>query len=306
MDVFGRTISWTSSVSTYSVTFFLVIFLGYRIQSAFLQYYFYVLGKKGEKDLSSWKIQPTRGNLAGVFWGDPLFSSKPDRAPFHRYVAAFNLLMASTFAGVTCELAVRGSPFSKIRFEMIPLLGCEVTQLNSITDLFTYMSHLLDGLISNGLSSVYDTEIVNWCLLLFLEVLGIVLWQSVLEYYWHRMMHLPYFYTRFHKWHHYYKAPEPWDDLYIHPIEALGYYCILYSSSLLPVHVLSFITYMVIMGLAGVADHSGIKIQVPYIYNSVDHDNHHKHFHYNYAFPFPFMDQIGGTYLPAAQRSSTH
>ena len=32
-----------------------------------------------------------------------------------------------------------------------------------------------------------------------LSTLAAVCWQSVLEYYWHRMMHLPPFYKRFHK-----------------------------------------------------------------------------------------------------------
>lgn len=28
-----------------------------------------------------------------------------------------------------------------------------------------------------------------------------------------RLMHLPYVYKRLHKYHHYYKSPEPFDDL---------------------------------------------------------------------------------------------
>ena len=41
------------------------------------------------------------------------------------------------------------------------------------------------------------------------------------------------------------------------------YYCILYSPTvLLPCHLFTFLAYMVIMGLAGVVDHSGIKLEV--------------------------------------------
>ncbi len=41
---------------------------------------------------------------------------------------------------------------------------------------------------------------------------------------------------------------------------------------------------MIIMGVCGVMDHSGIKIEVPFLYNTVDRDNHHAKFEVNYAF----------------------
>lgn len=51
-----------------------------------------------------------------------------------------------------------------------------------------------------------------------LVVLGL-LWQNVWEYYWHRLMHVPSIYRRFHKHHHFYKAPSPFDDMMIAPLE---------------------------------------------------------------------------------------
>ena len=33
-----------------------------------------------------------------------------------------------------------------------------------------------------------------------------------------------------HRHHHFYKSPQPFDDLCIHPLEAFGYYVILYGS----------------------------------------------------------------------------
>ena len=69
---------------------------------------------------------------------------------------------------------------------------------------------------------------------------------------------------------------------------------------MLPCHVFTFLAYMVIMGLAGVVDHSGIKLNVEVggytVYSSVDHDRHHQYTNVNYAFPFPFMDVLFGTY----------
>lgn len=84
-----------------------------------------------------------------------------------------------------------------------------------------------------------------------------VAWQAFLEYYWHRLMHLPWFYRRFHKLHHYHKDPGPFDDLLIHPAEAFGYFCILYSPAFVlgPMPLGSFLAYMGVMGILGVLDH---------------------------------------------------
>ena len=54
---------------------------------------------------------------------------------------------------------------------------------------------------------------------------------------------------------------------------------------------------MIIMGLCGVLDHSGIIFYVPNLYDTRDHDVHHEKFDVNYAFPFIFMDVIHNTYL---------
>ena len=127
------------------------------------------------------------------------------------------------------------------------------------------------------------------------------LWESIIEYYWHRMMHLPWFYKRFHKIHHFYTFPEPFDDMYIHPIEAFGYYCILYSPPfIMPLHVGGFVFYMSIMGICGVLDHCGIRISLLGLYDSADHSMHHSRFNVNYGFPFPFTDVLHGTYAPAS------
>lgn len=93
------------------------------------------------------------------------------------------------------------------------------------------------------------------------------------------------------------QAPEPFDDMYIHPLEAVGYYCILYSpSALLPMRPTTFFIYMSLLGFAGVLDHSGILVAIPGVYDTRDHDRHHRHVTVNYGFPFPFLDVLHGTY----------
>ena len=119
------------------------------------------------------------------------------------------------------------------------------------------------------------------------------------------MQHLPFFYRHFHKLHHFYKSPQPFDDLLIHPLEAFGYYLILYSPAfLVPQSVLSFLLYMAVMGVCGVLDHCGVDMRVLGLYDSREHDEHHRLFSFNFAFPFPFMDKLHGTYRAPIERSA--
>lgn len=72
-----------------------------------------------------------------------------------------------------------------------------------------------------------------------------------------------------HKFHHFYKSPEPFDDLMIHPLEAFGYYLQLYAPPFLfAMPLSSFLLYMSICGVCGVLDHSGVKLSVPGLYDT--------------------------------------
>ena len=135
-----------------------------------------------------------------------------------------------------------------------------------------------------------------------------ILLQCVLEYYWHRFQHLPPVYRHLHKLHHHYTSPQPFDDLMIHPLEAAGYYCILYSPAfVVPQTVLSFVAYMAVMGVLGVVDHCGVRVRLwGGLYDSAEHDEHHRCFTVNYSFPFSFMDRLHGTYkAPHAQHGQS-
>jgi sterol desaturase/sphingolipid hydroxylase (fatty acid hydroxylase superfamily) len=218
--------------------------------------YLFYFRKSSSRDVNKWKIQNKSIASVGYFWGMPLFSQKPNRGPWHRIVTTMNLGIASMFAFIVTKACCNGN--SKMVF----------------TDIFTY------GILS-----------VGWDLLLA------IIYQSIAEYYWHRLMHTKYFYSLFHKFHHHYKSPEPWDDMYIHPVEAVGYYCILYGPPFLfSIHKIAFLVYMIIMGLCGVMDHSGIGVSVYGLYSTIDHDNHHAKFDVNYGFPFPYMDILHETF----------
>lgn len=170
-----------------------------------------------------------------------------------------------------------------------------------------------------------------------------LLQQSVLEFYWHWAMHTPLLYRTLHAHHHYYKSPQPFDDLCIHPLEAFGYFCILYSPAMVNLvpflggavcHVWAFLAYMSVCGVCGVLDHSGVRcrlalrlrlpsfgrgapaawLEVP-IYDTEEHDAHHScgfggTTAVNLGFPFAVLDRLHGTYVAPdvarARRAALH
>jgi len=204
-------------------------------------------------------------------WGFPLWQlirgATPERDdgremhPRHRAYASLNLLVSSLCAAFVAECAWRGK--SSLR----PL---------DASGRFPVVAALVDVLIG------------------FFKMTA---WQSVVEYYWHRLMHHRVFYRALHKIHHHYKSPSVWCDLCIHPVEAFGYYVILYSPAfLIDASVLSFLAYMCVMGACGVFDHSGVRIECARgAYATAFHDAHHSLFAVNFAFPFEVMDVVHGT-----------
>jgi lathosterol oxidase len=182
-------------LSPYAIGAFLVIFLGYLATNAVLHICFY---ERRAEEAKSWKIQsrspassPTDVNAGNrIPW--PWRSDKTGRSPQHALYATLNLIVASSFALLTAEGTVRG-------------MG---SQLHT------------RGPPSGGLLLLLLEWLVGQA---GLVVLGLF-WQSVWEYYWHRFMHVPVVYRRFHKHHHFYKAPSPFDDMFIAPLEVSPFF----------------------------------------------------------------------------------
>lgn len=177
------------------------------------------------------------------------FARKPERMhPKQPLYATINLLVSAFFAGCVAEATVRGK--SNIFWSM------GKTELHHAT-------HRTDWT-----ENVFFAFFHGW------PLIKALVWQAFAEYYWHRLMHLPWFYRNFHKLHHFHKAPGPYDDLFIHPIEACGYFCILYSPAFLvgPMPLGSFLCYMTIMGILGVLDHRCADLEAV-----IGEDRHSKH-----------------------------
>ena len=259
-----------STQIVYPIFFFFVITIGYTFVSLALNYYFYF--SKNVESCKNWKIQQTNKTTTaslGKFFSIPIFSSKPNREKYHVLFCTLNLAMAGLFASCVSFAIIKG--WTRIVKEAVGN--------NNEND-------------KNG----YGSSITENIALIIFDFIKIVVYECVVEYYWHRANHIPFLYRHFHKYHHAYKAPEPFDDMMIHPLEAFGYYCILYSPPFVfSLRLPAFVAYMILMGVCGVLDHSGVRLSIPYLYSVDFHDKHHQYFNCNYAFPFTFMDIIHST-----------
>ena len=248
------------NVMSIAVSAFILFF--YLITNYLLQLIFYTRRDR------RWKLQPVVPPLARaparVPWLPALVPCGYIKAGAPRLLAdggwvlaSINTLLAAAAAGATAEATFR---------------GCSALHMHTLVGVRDWAASV-SGFIAA------------------------VAMESVLEYYWHRAMHWRWCYRTCHRIHHASKAPSPFDDMLIHPLEALGYYCILYSPAFfIPMHVSAMCAYMAVMGLAGVLDHSGVRAVLPGLYATADHDEHHRLVNVNFSFPFPWLDILHGTY----------
>lgn len=259
-----------------SVAAFCSLFFGYVASATALQWWFY---HRQGRTPRAWKSQPgalhaPHGRGLAWVWCLPfldLLRSPPaaaagvqPRHPLHPWFATLNLLVSSSFALASCEL------FQRSRGSLHSSCGPGHAAC---------ASQLLVGVLKS------------------------LALQSVLEYYWHALMHTPWCYAHLHRFHHFYKAPQVFDDLMIHPVEAFGYYCLLFCPSVLVrQHWAAFLVYMALCGVFGILDHSGIAVQLLGVYDTRAHDVHHQKgfgpsVYVNLAFPFTLMDVAHRTFV---------
>jgi sterol desaturase/sphingolipid hydroxylase (fatty acid hydroxylase superfamily) len=243
------------------------IFFGYIVTSSLLQYAFYYR-RGGAEEVKRWKIQPNKASHAGPAVAGPWWLPLP--------ILGYN--------------KPDRAPYHRIFASVNLMVSSAVAAVTTELSVRGQTKMVFDDAASYGWSG------------LCLDFLLAVLWQSAVEYYWHRLMHARGVYGALHKHHHYYKSPEPFDDMHIHPLEALGYYLILFSPPFVfTCHAYSFVAYMVVMGTCGVLDHCGVHFASPgpaavRVYDTQDHDLHHALFDVNFGFPFPWFDILHGTY----------
>ncbi len=120
-------------------------------------------------------------------------------------------------------------------------------------------------------------------------------------YYFHRTMHRPALFRRFHHLHHKYKAPMFLDALYEHPFEAFYGGCVVIAPLFLfPVSYYGFFFFLSVMGAHEIIDHSGFKVNLPLLSPSLSHDDHHRRSNVYYGQLLPLLDDAHGTVVRKA------
>ena len=123
-------------------------------------------------------------------------------------------------------------------------------------------------------------------------VFGIV--EEIGFYYGHRLMHVPFFYKRFHKQHHEWTSPVGCTAIYADPLEHI-------TSNLLPVmmgpwicgsHMLTYWFWLFVAVHVTIQVHSGYHF--PFLPSSEFHDFHHLKFNVNFGV-IGFLDWFHGT-----------
>ena len=117
-------------------------------------------------------------------------------------------------------------------------------------------------------------------------------------YYVHRLLHHPFFYRNFHRFHHRWGAPTPWVVVAVHPVEFLMLQVATFLPLfIIPFHFVSVILVFVYVLVFNIVDHSGVRLTsvLPWQGPSAYHDDHHVHFHVNFGQHLTLFDRLHGT-----------
>ena len=125
---------------------------------------------------------------------------------------------------------------------------------------------------------------------------------SAFHFYWvHRLLHIPFFYTRFHSLHHRNINIGPWSGLSMHPVEHFIYLTTLCVHWLVASHPIHLIFHVLYQGPGAAMTHTGyedllIKDKRRLALGTFYHQLHHRYFECNYGNQEMPWDRWFGTF----------
>ena len=127
------------------------------------------------------------------------------------------------------------------------------------------------------------------------------IWQSFHFYWWHRVLHIPFFYKLFHAVHHRNINPGPWSGFSMHPVEHILFMSSLLIHFVIPSHPLHVLYHLYWLVLGTVSTHSGYEMiwfkgKNLLSVGSFFHHIHHRYFNCNYGNPEIPLDLWFGSY----------
>ena len=134
---------------------------------------------------------------------------------------------------------------------------------------------------------------------------------SAFHFYWvHRLLHVPFLYTRYHSLHHRHINIGPWSGFSMHPVEHLLYLttlCIHWVVASHPIHVIFHVIYQ---GPGAAMTHTGyedllIKDKRRLALGTFYHTLHHRYFECNYGNQEMPWDRWFGTFHDGTEEGTT-
>jgi len=146
-------------------------------------------------------------------------------------------------------------------------------------------------------------------LVILSQILFCVFCEDLSFYGAHRLLHVPWFYQRFHKQHHYYNAPFSWMAEYAHPVEVFfsNYLPVMLGPFLLQIHVVSWWSWLFFRIYLTTEAHCGynfpwnVERWLPFYAGPAHHDRHHEAFNGNFGSSLKVWDFLFGTRLRSRQ-----
>ncbi|OGM49783.1 sterol desaturase [Aspergillus bombycis] len=130
--------------------------------------------------------------------------------------------------------------------------------------------------------------------------------RDFVSYYNHRILHLPWFYRRFHKEHHKFTAPVAVAAEHTHPLDhiLINVLPVVVPATLFRVHLVTFWLLMSSTILQGSMGHSGWHVRSLFGRDTTTHDAHHELFDVNYG-TLGLMDWLHGTNYTGKHRNKS-
>ncbi|MEP1209137.1 MAG: sterol desaturase family protein [Rhizobiaceae bacterium] len=125
---------------------------------------------------------------------------------------------------------------------------------------------------------------------------------SAFHFYWvHRLLHVPFFYKRFHSLHHRNINIGPWSGLAMHPVEHLIYLSSLAIHWIVPSHPIHLYFHVIYQGPGAAMTHTGyedllIKDKRRLALGTFYHQLHHRYYECNYGNQEMPWDRWFGTF----------
>lgn len=177
------------------------------------------------------------------------------------------------------------------------------SRLISVSFANTFVTLFCLSFLPPATYSNFHDHSVAWCVfssLLYLVGTDALLWGM------HYCLHTRFLYSKVHYYHHQIKEPSAFAFGFVHPVEMLLPWALLFVGPFLfPVYWLTFWVYAGILGIIALLEHGdGLKL-IPFLNDRDYHNLHHTRSSANFGIGLfsTWWDKLAGCYVPSTKSS---